>query len=129
MSSKNKLPLVQIANKNGTTVGVTDLEELKVSLGSLGEDSSGAVITIDTIFADVARTPNFLRSSAVGSVAVAAHSISVHNAGVATGQVLSVNILAGETLNFDAGGNGNMFTAGSLDYDGTGTDLVIIYVT
>ena len=129
MSGKNKLPLVQIANKNGTTVGVTDLEELKVSLGSLGEDSSGAVITIDTIFADVTRTPNFIRSSASSSIAVASHSISIHNAGVATGTVGGVNILPGETLNFDAGGNGNMFTAGSLIYDGTGTDLVIIYVT
>ena len=87
-------------------------------------DKNGTSVT-----ADKGREPNFLRSSASSSIAVATYSISVLNAGVATGTVMGANILAGETLNFDAGGNGNMFTAGSFTFDGTGTDLAIIYVT
>jgi hypothetical protein len=82
-----------------------------------------------SLIADKGRTPNFLRSSASSSIAVATHSISVHNAGLATGTVLGASILAGETLNFNAGGSGNMFTAGSFTFNGTGTDLAIIYVT
>lgn len=119
---------IRIVNKYGTQVGVTDKNELKTSM-SLGEDPGGVPITAEEVFADLTRTPNFLRSSASSSVAVAAYSISVHNAGVVTGTVLGANILAGETLNFDAGGNGNMFTAGSFTFNGTNTDLAITYTT
>ena len=82
-----------------------------------------------TALANETKTPNFLRSSASSSIVVKAYTISVHNAGVATGTVLGENILAGETLNFDAGGNGNMFKPGSFTFDGSGTDLAIIYTT
>ena len=118
-----------VSRRNGPKAKVTNLGEVLVSVGSLGEDSSGNPILISDVLADEGRTPNFLRSSASSSIAVAAHSISVHNAGVATGTVLGANILAGETLSFDAGGNGNMFTAGSFTFDGSGTDFAIIYVT
>lgn len=101
MSRKTKAPLAQLISKDGNLVAI----------------------------GDEARIPNFERSSTTGSVSVKAYSISVHNAGVATGTVLGTNILAGETLSFDAGGSGCMFKASSFTYDGTGTDLAIIYTT
>jgi len=129
------------SRKGGTKAIVTNLGELTVvTTGGATEVTTDAIKTateatqaateaIETASTDLARTPNMLRSSTSSSVAVAVHSVSVHNAGIATGTVLGANILAGETVNFDAGGNGNMLTAGSLTFDGTGTDFLIIYIT
>ena len=82
---------------------------------------------IDTSLNPLARTPNIIRSSAAGSIASICYSFSVANVGAAGGVILGVAILAGETLSFDAGSLNNFYTAGSVTYDGTGTELVIVY--
>ena len=68
------------------------------------------------------------------TIASAVKSISFYNASAAdTAHVLTVDLKPGETVNFDAGGNGNKFTASTFTYDANTTglgagDLLIIYV-
>jgi hypothetical protein len=73
------------------------------------------------------RTPNLLRTSAAGSIPVACYDFSVFNAGLADGVLLGQPIRPGESLNFSAGSLNNIYPAGTVTYDGTGTELVIIY--
>lgn len=73
------------------------------------------------------RLPGFIRTSAAGTVAQAPLSVSVANVGVANGSVLGSTIKVGEVLNFDAGGLSNKYGAGTFSYDGSGTELLIIY--
>jgi hypothetical protein len=74
-----------------------------------------------------ARTPEFLRRSVAGTVNVITYSLSVSNVGAANGTFLGSTIKPGETLNFSADAVNNYFAAGMFSYDGTGTELIIIY--
>lgn len=78
---------------------------------------------------EVSKNPFLIRISDLEYLNAEASSISVHNAGLADGLVLDVKILPGETMNFDAGGLGCYFPKLSFYADGSGTDLVITYVT
>ena len=73
------------------------------------------------------RTPGLVRATTSGSIAQAPTSISVANLGLVDGTVLGSVIKPTEILNFDAGGLSNKFAANSFTYDGTGTELLIIY--
>jgi hypothetical protein len=75
------------------------------------------------------RTPNLLRATGAGSLSGNIYSFSVYNGGAANGDVLGGVIKPGETFNFDAGGVNNFFDGSNISYDGTGTELVIIYNT
>ena len=76
------------------------------------------------------RTPNILRTQVAGAIAPAVYSASFYNAGTTNADVMGVVLAAGETVNFDAGGSANKFTAGSLTYIGSATsELLIIYVS
>lgn len=78
----------------------------------------------------VERTPNLLRSTGVGSLPAGnVYSFSVYNGGAANGTVLGGVIKPGETFNFDAGGINNYFNGAAITFDGTGTELVLIYNT
>ena len=60
-------------------------------------------------------------------------SISFYNAhATAIANVLGKDLLPGETINFDAGGNDHKFTASAFNYDpdpaGGAGDLLIVYV-
>lgn len=83
--------------------------------------------TLVTNTTSVQRTPNFIRVTGSGSIAVQTYSISVANVGTGNGTVLGSTIKPGETLNFDAGSLNNFYTTGTFTYDGTGTELIIIY--
>jgi hypothetical protein len=80
--------------------------------------------------------PTMLRSSAAGLVTIAASvkSVSFYNASATdTAHVLTIDLKPGETVNFDAGGNGNKFPASTFTYDpdpagGGSADLLVIYV-
>ena len=71
-----------------------------------------------------------------GSVTVtdAVKSISFYNAHasatatIAIGGGSAVNLLAGETVNFDAGGNAHKFAGSHFVVNGTGADVLMIYV-
>jgi hypothetical protein len=93
-------------------------------------DVSAIVTLLQEIEGNVSafsRTPNLVRTNAAGSIAVNSFSVSVANVGAANGTVLGGVIKPGEILNFDAGALNNFYTSGTFTYDGTGTELVIIY--
>jgi hypothetical protein len=73
------------------------------------------------------RVPNVVRSTGAGSIAVKAYDFSIANVGTANGVILGQTIKPGETLNFSAGSLSNYYVAGTITYNGTGTELVIIY--
>jgi hypothetical protein len=77
--------------------------------------------------AGVARTPGFLRVTGSGTVAVKTYSLSVSNVGAANGTFLGVAIKPGETLNFSADAINNFYSPSVFTYNGTGTELIIIY--
>lgn len=82
---------------------------------------------IDTKLTSVVRTPNLLRATGAGTIAPVVYDFSVANVGAANGTILGGTIKPGETLNFSAGTLNNSYAAASIAYDGTGTELVIIY--
>lgn len=84
-------------------------------------------VTLASNQAGIARTPNFFRTSAAGTIAPVTYSVSVSNVGVANGTFLGSTIKPGETLNFSGDGVNNYYAESSFTYDGTGTELVIIY--
>lgn len=83
--------------------------------------------SMDTKLTSVVRTPNLLRATGAGTIAPVVYDFSVANVGAANGTILGGTIKPGETLNFSAGALNNSYAAASIAYDGTGTELVIIY--
>lgn len=108
------------------------------------ETTANAIETLNTsILADTAaidsavngsRTAGIARvtnSSHVGTLSGATnvYSASFYNAHAsANATVVGATLKPGETVNFDAGGNGCYFTASALTYDGSSGDLVVTYV-
>ncbi len=76
---------------------------------------------------EVIRTPTMLRSSAPGNVPAGTRSVSIYNAGPLTGIVLGANLLTGESITFSAGSN--LDVLGIVNYDATGTEFLITYLT
>jgi hypothetical protein len=105
---------------------------------------TAAIETNTDELVNLANTPHILRQTAVAVpftndiIMVAVKSISFYNASatqsaqIEAGFSGNIVLKVGETLNFDAGGNGNSFPATSFTYDpdpgGIAGDLVIIYV-
>ena len=84
---------------------------------------------------DTTALPSISRSGTSGLVTIAASmkSVSFYNASSVDAHVLGIVLKAGETVNFDAGGNMNKFAASTFDYDpdpagGNAGDLLVIYV-
>ena len=72
------------------------------------------------------RKASMERATADGQVK-SCYSFSVSNVGVADGTLGGVTLKAGETVSFDAGAIGNKI--GGVEYDATGTEFLIIYVS
>lgn len=73
------------------------------------------------------RTPNYLRPTIAGSIAVITYDVAISNIGTTDGTVLGTTIAPGETLNFNAGDYNNFYPANTFSYDATGTEFIIIY--
>jgi len=107
-------------------------------LKAIGADTSAIEAIINSISSDIAdvalntagveRNPGFIRVTNPGNLSTFAplYSLSIANVGLADGLVLGSIIKPGEVLNFSADALNNFFT--SFSYDGTGTELIIIYV-
>lgn len=91
----------------------------------LSVDSNAAQLVTNTTSAT--RTPNLIRATGSGTIAPLVYDFSVSNVGSANGTILGGTIKPSETLNFTAGALNNSYTAGTISYDGTGTELVIIF--
>jgi len=75
----------------------------------------------------VARSVLMTRISSSTSIGVNAYSFSVANTGSVNGTVEGTILKPGEVVNFDAGNN-NYFAVGTIQIDGTGTDLLVTAV-
>jgi len=84
---------------------------------------TGITINVDP----EAKVTNVVRTSTTGTIAAGAFSASFGNVGAANGTVKGVTIKPGETINFDAGAMNN--TLDAIAYNGTGTELLIIYIS
>jgi hypothetical protein len=112
---------------------LTALENITVQNGAgaaaVNIQDGGNSITVDG-GTGVSRTPNAIRpTNTSGTVTGTIYSISVANVGAANGTVLAslTVIKPGEVLNFSADAINNFFT--SFDYNATGTEFIIIYVS
>jgi len=85
--------------------------------------------SIDTKLTSAVRTPNVLRLPGSGTIAAVVYDFSVSNVGSADGIALGETIKPGETFNFSAGSLNNYYAASTLSFNGTGTELLIIYNT
>jgi hypothetical protein len=117
----------QIKVLNGLQCICDELKAINVDTSAIEALLTDIDNTLTTNTSAYARTPNLLRATGAGSIAVSAFSVSVANVGNANGTVLGGIIKPGEILNFDAGALNNFYTSGTFAYDGTGTELVIIY--
>ena len=86
---------------------------------------------IELLLAANVRVPNIVRHTgpALATINVDVYDFSVANVGLANGLILGQTIKPGETLNFSAGSLNNYYAAGTITYNGIGTELVIIYNT
>lgn len=117
-------------------------DSIKTDVGDILSNTTGiladtaAIDTNTDTLRNSTNAPTMLRATAAGQVTIAAlvKSISFYNASATdTAHVLTVDLKPGETVNFDAGGNGNKFPASTFTYDpdttgGGAGDLLIIYV-
>jgi len=125
-----------------TATETTALETASIDTNTAGILADTAVIetnttSIDTATATLGVTSNtafMVRGTGAVTVLPSVKSISVYNAGGGTGTITiglsaAADLLAGETVNFDAGGNGNKFPASHFVVDGVAAaDMLIIYV-
>lgn len=118
-----------------TTANAIETSNAAILLDTAAIDTATAAINTNTATLGVTTNTAFMVRG-TGSVTVTAtvKSISVYNAHAsATGTITigggsAANLLAGETVNFDAGGNGNKFPASHFVVNGGGTaDMLIIY--
>lgn len=73
------------------------------------------------------KTANIKRSNSTGTIVAGTFSASIANTGLANATVNFITLKPGETINFDAGALNN--TLNAIDYDATGTELLIIWVS
>jgi hypothetical protein len=122
---------VQATNTLLTTIDAV-LDAIKLDTANLDvalstRASEATLQSVDGKLTAVIRTPNLLRATGSGTIAVDVYDFSVANVGLANGIILGATIKPGETLNFGAGALNNYYAASTISYDGTGTELVIIY--
>ena len=116
MGTTNKL--TQIVNQNGTAVGVTNNNRLKVEVGGDSVASSARMSRLtaaSTTISQEVKSISFYNYHASGTA-----TINIGGAG-------AIDLLAGETVNFDAGGN-DKFPADYFVIGASGSGVLTIYV-
>lgn len=74
-----------------------------------------------------ARVTNVIRVTSAGAITAGKYSASFANVGTGNATVKGVTLKPNEIINFDAGALNN--TLDAIAYDGTGTELLIIYIS
>jgi hypothetical protein len=118
-----------------TTANAIETSNAAILADTAAIDTATAAINTNTATLGVTTNTAFMvRGTGSVTVTDSVKSISVYNAHAsATGTITiglgsAANLLAGETVNFDAGGNGNKFPASHFVVNGGGTaDMLIIY--
>lgn len=85
--------------------------------------------SLASTFTNGPRIPNVERHSGPFVSGNDFFSFSIANVGSADGIAMGETIKPGEVVNFDAGTLNNYFPAGDVSADGTGTELLITYIT
>ena len=116
----------QIVNNIGTSVEVNDNGMLMVQAAGAGGEALATEATLQSLSSQ-AKTPGILRATGAGSITVLVYDFSVSNVGAANGTLLGQTLKPGETVNFDGGAINNYYPAGTVTYDATGTEFLIIY--
>jgi hypothetical protein len=121
--------------------GVT-LDSILVDTGEIETELLDQGTTLDSIETELQSvddrltaktiTPNLVRATGAGTIAPAVYSFSVANVGAADGSITiganpAVAIKPTESFTFDAGSLNNQYAAGTIAYNGSGTELVIIF--
>lgn len=75
------------------------------------------------------RIPHALRSTGAWTNTTNVFSFSVANVGAGNGTVLGATIKPGEIVNYDASSMNNFFASGVITVDGTGTELLISWIS
>ena len=87
---------------------------------------TNAEVSLNLMQRGISRTPSFIRTSSGGSVSKGIRSVTFFNAGATNATVLGTVLKTQEKITIDAGGQGDHLD--SIEYDGTGTDLVIVTI-
>lgn len=119
---------MSIINSDGLNTN-WQLNVVKGLQGIINQLQNVSVDTADVelLLAAKQRTPNLIRVTGLGTLDTKVYDFSVANVGTADGVILGQPIKVGETLNFSAGSMNNFYGSGTIAYNGTGTELVIIY--
>ncbi len=133
--STNAVPLATFTAAGCTIAYLEAGDATEATLAAILAKNTDIETNTDSLV-DVANTPTIIRTSASLAVTLgpAVKSISFYNASATDdAHINTVDLKPGETVNFDAGGNGNYFSGSSFTYDadpdsGGAGDLLIIYV-
>ena len=121
--SQANLSYLNFIENSGTNAHTSNIENSNANIENNTLNTSNYLSTI--------RTPVIISTSASGTITPQIHNISFYNSGSATGTITingtTINIPAGVSINYDAGGNNNRYPASSFSYNGTGTTLLISY--
>lgn len=124
------------ATASNQTTANSSLSSIDTKLSSQATASNqttgnASLLNIETALTS-AKQAEILSTSTTGSIAHQPHNISFYNSGSAAGTLTvngtAVSIPAGVSVNYDAGGNGCKFAAGTFSYNATGTTFIISYV-
>lgn len=80
-----------------------------------------------SFIAPQSRVTNLDRTTTTGTITSGKYSVSIANVGSGDGTVKATTLKPNETVNFDAGALNN--TLDDIDYDATGTEFLIIYIS
>lgn len=105
------------------------LQELKNKLCCITDSVTNLESTFTTLLSPQARVPHAERVTDAWSNPDNTFSFSVANVGTGNGTVLGATIKPGEIVNYDASAMNNFFTTGVVTVDGTGTELLISWIT
>lgn len=98
------------------------LQELKAKLCCISDQIGTALVTSQ-------RVPNVSRASGLWTNSTNVFSFSIANVGAGNGSFQGETIKPGEIVNFDASAMNNYFPSGSISADGSGTELLITWIS
>lgn len=115
-----------LTNKHRTEISALNAIVKLINNGASSSDISNLLASFNANSKNN-RTPNIVRVTASGVITEDVFSFSIYNAGGLNGTILGSTIKPGETFSFSAGALNNIYPANSISYNGTNTELVIIY--
>jgi hypothetical protein len=116
------------------TTQINEAQTTNTSLSNLGLICSNIETNTNNAanYLSQIRTPQIISTTGSGTINPQLNNISVANIGSATGTITvngtTVNIPAGISLSYNAGGNNNRFPNAAFSYNATGTTFLITYV-